>query len=86
MSAGLFGASVSEPPLSKSTMAAIYIYLFIYIYPSDLLAPGWPRATRKRKVSPLAHAHAWCLLKESRVHPFVKLKGGSSVCLKVSVS
>ena len=27
------------------------------------LAPGWPRATRKRKASRLAHAHTWCLLK-----------------------
>ena len=48
-------ASGSEPTLVLRTEPPSYIY--VYIYPSDLLASEWPRATRKRKASRLAHAH-----------------------------
>ena len=43
-------AEASPPSLTTGAPPSIYIfiYLFIYIVRPTLLAPGWPRATRKR--------------------------------------
>ena len=55
---GLYSAiirrAVASPP---SAVNGAPRRICLYIDPSDLLASGWPRATRKRKASQLAHAH-----------------------------
>ena len=39
----------STPYIESTTVLSdIYIYIFIYIVRPTVLAPGWPRATRKR--------------------------------------
>ena len=58
--------------LESVTFICIYVYIYFYIYGPTVLAPGWPRATRKRKASRLAHAHTWYLLKNRLSTSFVK--------------
>ena len=52
----IIGRAGASPP-SAVNECPLRIYMYIYLYPSDHLASGWPRATRKRKDSRLAHAH-----------------------------
>ena len=43
----LIGRAGASPPSRTAAIIFLYIYIYIYIR-STVLAPGWPRATRKR--------------------------------------
>ena len=49
----LIGRAGASPPSRTAAIIFLYIYIYIYIYlyiyiRPTVLAPGWPRATRKR--------------------------------------